>query len=79
MQRPFGYSGVAAKEVRLNRIVQSDNLEALRRMESASVSLIYIDPPFNTGRRQTRLRIKTVRDWTETALASAGTAIAPSW
>ena len=46
----------------MNRIVQGDNLEALRRMESASVALIYIDPPFNTGRRQTRLRIKTVRD-----------------
>jgi len=46
----------------LNRIVQGDNLEALRRMESASVALIYIDPPFNTGRRQTRLRMKTVRD-----------------
>jgi len=36
----------------LNRIVQGDNLEALRRMESASVALIYIDPPFNTGRRR---------------------------
>jgi site-specific DNA-methyltransferase (adenine-specific) len=31
-------------------------------MESASVALIYIDPPFNTGQRQTRLRMKTVRD-----------------
>jgi hypothetical protein len=31
-------------------------------MESGSVALIYIDPPFNTGRRQTRLRMKTVRD-----------------
>ncbi len=46
----------------LNRIVQGDNLEALGRMESDSVALIYIDPPFNTGRRQTRLRIKAVRD-----------------
>jgi site-specific DNA-methyltransferase (adenine-specific) len=42
--------------------VQGDNLEALGRMESGSVALIYIDPPFNTGRRQTRLRVKTVRD-----------------
>ena len=46
----------------MNRILQGDNLEVLRRMESASVALIYIDPPFNTGRRQTRLRMKTVRD-----------------
>jgi site-specific DNA-methyltransferase (adenine-specific) len=46
----------------LNRIVYGDNLEALRGMESGSVALIYIDPPFNTGRRQTRLRMKTVQD-----------------
>jgi site-specific DNA-methyltransferase (adenine-specific) len=46
----------------LNRIVHGDNLEALVRMPTESVALIYIDPPFNTGRRQTRLRMKTVRD-----------------
>ena len=46
----------------MNRIVHGDNLEALGRMESGSVALIYIDPPFNTGRRQTRLRMKTVQD-----------------
>ena len=34
-----------------NRIVQGDNLEALREMEPGSVELIYVDPPFNTGRR----------------------------
>jgi site-specific DNA-methyltransferase (adenine-specific) len=46
----------------LNRIVHGDNLAALRQMEAESVALIYIDPPFNTGRRQTRTRMKTVRD-----------------
>jgi len=46
----------------LNRIVQGDNLEVLRMMPTGSVALIYIDPPFNTGRRQARLRMKTVRD-----------------
>jgi len=46
----------------LNRIVQGDNLEALGRMPTESVALIYIDPPFNTGKRQARLRMKTVRD-----------------
>ena len=46
----------------MNRIVHGDNLEALRRMATGSVALIYIDPPFNTGRRQTRLRMKTVQD-----------------
>ncbi|MFT6042527.1 MAG: site-specific DNA-methyltransferase (adenine-specific), partial [Gammaproteobacteria bacterium] len=34
-----------------------DNLEILRAMPSESVDLIYIDPPFNTGRRQDRKRI----------------------
>ena len=46
----------------MNRIVHGDNLEALRGMASGSVALIYVDPPFNTGRRQTRLRMKTVQD-----------------
>src|SRR5437868_3462539 len=31
-------------------------------MESGSVALMYIDPPFNTGRRQSRLRMRTVQD-----------------
>jgi site-specific DNA-methyltransferase (adenine-specific) len=53
---------VATKGGGLNRIVQGDNLEVLRMMPADSVALIYIDPPFNTGRRQTRLRMKTVRD-----------------
>ncbi|HEX3572781.1 MAG TPA: site-specific DNA-methyltransferase [Acidobacteriaceae bacterium] len=46
----------------MNRILHGDNLEALRRMESGSVALMYVDPPFNTGRRQTRQRMKTVQD-----------------
>ena len=39
-----------------------DNLEILRSLPDASFELIYIDPPFNTGRRQSRTRIQTVRD-----------------
>jgi site-specific DNA-methyltransferase (adenine-specific) len=46
----------------LNRIVHGDNLDALREMAAGSAALIYIDPPFNTGKRQTRRRMKTVRD-----------------
>jgi site-specific DNA-methyltransferase (adenine-specific) len=45
-----------------NAIVHGDNLEALRAMEAGSVELIYVDPPFNTGRRQARTQMKTVRD-----------------
>jgi len=50
------------RSARLNRILHGDNLEALRRMESESAALIYVDPPFNTGRRQERRRIRTVQD-----------------
>jgi len=46
----------------MNRIVHGDNLKALREMESESVQLIYVDPPFNTGRRQKRMQMKTTRD-----------------
>jgi site-specific DNA-methyltransferase (adenine-specific) len=46
----------------LNRILHGDNLTALKAMSPESVALIYIDPPFNTGRRQTRPQMKTVRD-----------------
>ena len=39
-----------------------DNLPLLRKMESASAALVYMDPPFNTGKRQTRTQIRAVRD-----------------
>lgn len=46
----------------VNRIVLGDNLPLLRRLPDASVSLVYIDPPFNTGIAQSRTRLATVRD-----------------
>jgi site-specific DNA-methyltransferase (adenine-specific) len=45
-----------------NRILKRDNLKVLEKMESESVELIYIDPPFNTGRVQKRIQLRTVRD-----------------
>ena len=44
------------------RIVQGDNLAFLATMPEGSVDLIYIDPPFNTGRTQRQVRLRTVRD-----------------
>jgi site-specific DNA-methyltransferase (adenine-specific) len=42
-----------------HRIFQADNLEVLKNLPSESISLIYIDPPFNTGKTQARTQIKT--------------------
>lgn len=46
----------------MNSIVYGDNLPILRSIPTASVDLIYIDPPFNTGKTQTRNQIATIRD-----------------
>jgi site-specific DNA-methyltransferase (adenine-specific) len=46
----------------MTRILQGDNLPILQSLPDASFQLIYIDPPFNTGRTQTRPRLRTVRD-----------------
>ncbi len=46
----------------MNRIYFGDNLPILQSLASESVELIYIDPPFNTGRAQSRAQLKTVRD-----------------
>ena len=39
-----------------------DNLPILKSMPDEQFDLIYIDPPFNTGKAQTRSQLKTVRD-----------------
>ncbi len=45
-----------------NRIILADNLEILRGLPADSVHLIYIDPPFNTGRTQARTALTVARD-----------------
>jgi len=45
-----------------NRIHLADNLDVLRTIPEGSVDLIYIDPPFNSGKRQERRRMKVVHD-----------------
>lgn len=39
-----------------------NNLDVLRAFPAASFDLIYIDPPFNTGKTQSRTQVQTVRD-----------------
>ena len=44
------------------RIILADNLPVLQAMNAESVGLIYVDPPFNTGKIQSRTRIRVERD-----------------
>jgi site-specific DNA-methyltransferase (adenine-specific) len=44
-----------------NRIYFGDNLPVLQSLPAGSVQLVYIDPPFNTGKPQRHIRLKTVR------------------
>ena len=44
------------------RIILGDNLRVLPGLPDASVDLIYIDPPFNTGKQQRRARIRVTSD-----------------
>jgi len=46
----------------IRQIISADNIDWLHRREAESIDLIYIDPPFNTGTRQQRTRMKNVRD-----------------
>ena len=55
-----------------NLVVQGDNLEILRQLPDESFRLIYIDPPFNTGRKQTRQTMKTVRSETGSRIGFKG-------
>ncbi len=45
-----------------DQILFGDCLELLPRFADGSFQLIYIDPPFNTGREQTRKTLQTVSD-----------------
>ena len=47
-----------------NLIYFGDNLPALRGIGDGEIPLIYVDPPFNTGKDQTRLRLRTRRSAT---------------
>jgi len=46
----------------MGKIILADNMDVLPHLPAGFASLIYVDPPFNTGRRQERTRLRTVRD-----------------
>jgi site-specific DNA-methyltransferase (adenine-specific) len=43
-------------------VVRAENLHVLSVVPDESIDLVYVDPPFNTGRRQTRTHLRTVQD-----------------
>lgn len=47
-----------------NKLIEADNLSVLKSMPDESVQLIYVDPPFNTGRKQERGGVITKRSET---------------
>ena len=47
-----------------DQILLGDNLELLPRFGDESFQLVYIDPPFNTGKAQTRRTLEAVADQT---------------
>ena len=45
-------------------VIFGNNLDVLATMDDGSADLIYIDPPFNTGRQQSRTQISVERSQT---------------
>ena len=46
----------------MKRIALGDCLDVLQSMDEGVARLVYLDPPFNTGKVQERTRLRTVRD-----------------
>jgi site-specific DNA-methyltransferase (adenine-specific) len=46
----------------MKKIILGENLEALATLPDAFAELVYIDPPFNTGRDQVRTRLRVEAD-----------------
>lgn len=55
-------SGERVREETMGRVYFGDNLPILEQLPTGSVNLIYTDPPFNTGRSQSRTQLRTQRD-----------------
>lgn len=55
-----------------NLVVHGDNLEFLKTLPEETFRLIYIDPPFNTGKVQTRQTMKNVRSATGSRIGFKG-------
>ena len=54
-------------------LLHGDNLGLMARLPDASMQLVYLDPPFNTGRAQRRATTRSTRNPDGTHLGFAGT------
>jgi len=62
-QKALGQTGIGQTGIESKNTVQlGDNLEVLKTVADESVDLVYIDPPFNTGKQQSRARMVAVLD-----------------
>ncbi|HWV23598.1 MAG TPA: site-specific DNA-methyltransferase [Thermomicrobiales bacterium] len=53
-------------------VIQGDNADVLPRLPDGAFRLVYLDPPFNTGRTQRRQGIRTVRSDTGSRIGFQG-------
>jgi site-specific DNA-methyltransferase (adenine-specific) len=58
----------------IGRVIHGDNLDVLGTLDDESIDLIYIDPPFNTGRRQSRPQLRTTASETGDRIGFQGRA-----
>ncbi|GAA2030027.1 hypothetical protein GCM10009819_12140 [Agromyces tropicus] len=54
-----------------DRVIHADNLDVLPTLPDGRFTLVYLDPPFNTGRAQTRQALRHVRQGATDAAADA--------
>ena len=54
------------------RVIEGDNLSVLQSIADDSIQLIYVDPPFNTGRVQSRGKSTTTRSETGSRMGFKG-------
>lgn len=62
VQNKLAQPGFSGNRLGSNSIIKGDCLDVLKRIHKESIDLIYIDPPFNTGKRQMRQRIKVTHN-----------------
>lgn len=62
----------AAREAPLRRVIHGECLDALATLPDGVARMIYVDPPFNTGRTQRRRRVRVARDPTGSRVGFGG-------